>query len=135
MIVILVKVTATHTSNDEVIRHIDHQATFIDLGGINRIAYKEETGALMVLDISKGWVQFKREDTWTTHAIFHQQKPSKLYIVSEEGELRFDIEVISIERSTQGVSVDYVLLQGDVKDIHRYECKWIKEESIWQGNH
>ncbi len=131
----MIKVTATHTSKDEVIRHVDKQATFIDLGGIYRITYKEESGALMVLDISDSWVQFKREDTWTTHAIFHQHEPSKLYIVSEEGELRFDIEVSSIQRSTQGVVVDYVLLQADVEDRHRYECEWIKEETTWQGNH
>jgi hypothetical protein len=131
----LIKVTATHTSKDEVIRHVDKQATFIDLGGIYRITYKEESGALMVLDISDSWVQFKREDTWTTHAIFHKHEPSKLYIVSEEGELRFDIEVSSIQRSTQGVVVDYVLLQADVEDRHRYECEWIKEETTWQGNH
>lgn len=135
MIEIQVKVTAKHTSNDGVITHLDRQATFIDLGGIYRIVYKEETGAMMVLDISDSWIQFKRESTWTTHAIFHQQESSKLYIVSEEGELRFDVEVLHMEHNANRVVVEYVLLQDEFGDKHKYECEWIREETTWQGNH
>lgn len=125
-----------HKSQEVDITVIDNRATLIDLGGIKRIVYSEENGALMTLDVGDSWVQFKREEAWITHAVFHKLEPSKLYIISEEGELRFDIKVLNIATSPQKVIIEYELLQGtELIDTHLYAFEWTEEEESWLGAH
>ena len=136
VIEIRVKVTTTHTSDDVQIQSVDGHATLIDLGGIQRIIYQEEDGALTTLDVGESWVQFKRQSEWLTHAVFHEFDQNKLYVISEEGELRFDIKVLRLEINDQEVSIDYNLLQGNESvGTHQYTCKWTEEEESWLEIH
>lgn len=136
MVPIKVKVIATHKSETVDIKDTDGMAQLIDLGGIRRLVYQEGCGAITTLDIGNSWVQFKRDNGWITQAIFSEVDESKLLVISEEGELRFDINVLQLETLDDRVIIHYELKQNyEVIDTHVFTCIWSKEEEIWLEIH
>ena len=136
MIDIKVKVTATQKSNSVDIKDVDGYATLHDLKTMRRLVYQEGCGAYTTLDFSKDQVLLKRENEWVTLAEFELNAKNIARIISVEGELRFDIQVVELEVLDTSIKIVYNLLQGEeLIDVHTFKCVWTKEEEAWLEIH
>lgn len=136
MIAIRVKVTATQKSETVNIEDVDGQAQFIDLGDTQRLVYQEGCGGVNTLDISENEVLMNREHEWLTQIHFIQDEKAYARMVTEEGEIRFDINVIQLDIEPGKVYAKYELSDGDVLiDTHEFKLEWAKEEEAWLEIH
>ncbi len=136
MIPIRVKVTATQKSETVDIKDVDGQAQVIDLGHVQRIVYQEGCGGVNTLDIGENEILMNREHEWLTQIHFTQDEEAFARMVTEEGEIRFDINVVELNIHPGEVFIKYELPDGEeLIDVHEYTLEWSKEEEAWLEIH
>lgn len=133
---IKVKVVATQVSNSVDIEDIDGFADLKDFDDYKRLVYQEGCGAFTTLDFGSNWVQMKRDNEWITQAQFSKEDGSHARIISSEGEIRFEVEVLELEVRDNSIYIKYELGQnGEFIDTHTFNCEWSKEDEAWLEIH
>ena|SRR5690554_2196506 len=118
------------------IKDVDGHAQIIDLGAIKRIVYQEGCGGINTLDIGENYIHMNRVHEWSTQIYFSQDENASAKMVTEEGELRFEINVLTLDIHENSIHVIYELLQaGELIDVHTYYIEWSKEEEAWLEIH
>ena len=136
MITIKVKVTATQKSETVDIQDTDGHAEFLDFGDTKRIVYQEGCGGINTLDIGEDYILMNRVHEWLTQIHFSQDENASARMVTEEGEIRFDIHVLELNIEEDQLYVQYELRDGDALiDVHTFKLVWSKEEEAWLEIH
>lgn len=93
------------------------------------VQYVEPDGAFVTLHVIEDEMSMKRMGSWTTLGSFVQDGASQLNVVSKEGTLTFNVDIIQFDRCASSIYVHYHLKQGEeIVDTHRFECSWETEE-------
>ena len=136
MIKIKYKLTATQKSETVDIKDVDGFAQVISLGDSKRIIYQEGCGGVNTLDITDDQINLHRENEWVTEINFAKDDSAYARIITEEGEIRFDLNVLKLVVEDEHLEVIYELLQGnELIDTHHYTLTWLKEEEAWLEIH
>lgn len=136
MITIKVKVTATQKSETVDIKDVDGHAQIMDFGDTRRIVYQEGCGGINTLDIGTNYIHMNREHEWLTQIYFSQDEKAMARMVTEEGEIRFGINVTKMDIMDDRLYVMYELLDGEALiDTHEFTLVWSKEEEAWLEIH
>lgn len=136
MITIKVKVTASQKSETVDIKDTDGHAEFLDFGDVKRLVYQEGCGGVNTLDIGEDFIHMNRRHEWLTQIHFSQDENASARMVTEEGEIRFGINVLELEIESNRLYVLYELLDGEsLIDVHTFKLNWSKEEEAWLEIH
>lgn len=136
MIRIKVKVTAKQKSETVDIQDVDGRAQIIDLGDTRRIVYQEGCGGVNTLDVGENYIHMNRVHEWLTQIHFSQDDKAFARMVTEEGEIRFNVRVLELEILEDKLFVKYELLQGnELIDVHTFDLTWSKEAEAWLEIH
>lgn len=136
MIYIKVTLVAHQNSKDASVKTVDKAAQVLDFEQTVRIFYQDDAGGINTLDVGTNYIHMQRDHEWITQMIFTKGKGSSAKVISQEGELRFNINVVKLEIDSQRLYVKYQLLQDNALiDTHTYFVEWRKEEEAWQEIH
>lgn len=136
MITIKVKVTATQKSETVNIKDTDGHAEYLDFGDTKRLVYQEGCGGINTLDIGEDYIHMNRKHEWITQIHFSQDENARARMVTEEGEINFEIKVLELEIEEDRLYVLYELLDGEnLIDVHTFKLVWSKEEEAWLEIH